>query len=226
MSSEGFENLELMGHAKNYLHHVGKLVAKYLPSKGTIIDFGSGDGVQTGFVGVNPDSLLCVESNLRMRAKLQKLKYTTASDLESSALKEFDAAYSINCLEHILDDRRVAKQIGSCLKHGSRFIIFVPALPILFSSMDQRVGHVRRYSRRSLKELLENSGYSIEKMKFVDSLGVLFTLLYKAIGNKSGEPSVWSIKTYDRIFFPLSRLLDLLLNQIIGKNLLVVALKK
>ena len=225
MTNIGSENLELMSNAKNYLNHVGKIVARQLPSKGKIIDFGAGDGRQTSLVGVSRDSLLCVESNERMQAKLQELNYHTVSGLKDYSLEEFEAAYSINCLEHIEDDWFVVNQIRTLLKQGSKFVIFVPALPILFSSMDRRVGHIRRYSKRSLRKVLENSGYSIEKMRFVDSLGVLFTLLFKVIGDESGEPSVWSIKIYDRVFFPISRLLDMLFGHIIGKNLIAVAVK-
>jgi hypothetical protein len=91
--------------------------------------------------------------------------------------------------------------------------------------MDTRVGHFRRYSRQSIREILQANGFTIEKMVYVDSLGALITLLFKLSRNKDGVPSEKSLILFDKYIFPVSCLFDRFLNRIFGKNIFVIARK-
>jgi hypothetical protein len=66
-------------------------------------------------------------------------------------------------------------------------------------------------------------GFEIERAEYADSLGFFVTLLYKVIGSRAGDISSGSVRFYDRVVFPLSRLLDRVgLSRLFGKNLLAV----
>src|SRR5689334_21663708 len=94
------------------------------------------------------------------------------------------------------------------LKKGGRLLVYVPAFQILFSSMDRKVGHVRRYTRQDLAEKVTAAGFRVVDNSYVDSIGFFVTLLYKLIGSDSGDINRKALIIYDRVLFPLSRLLD------------------
>ena len=99
------------------------------------------------------------------------------------------------------------------------------AFQVLFSDMDRKVGHYRRYTRASLVAKVEAAGYDVMASWYVDSIGFLATLAYKALARPGGGINRRSLVIYDRVLFPVSVLCDLLANRFFGKNVLVVARK-
>jgi hypothetical protein len=72
-------------------------------------------------------------------------------------------------------------------------------------------------------------GFELEQIRYVDILGVPATLVTKILGYKNGLGigSSLSMRIYDSLVFPLSKLLDSLgFKKIIGKNLFAVAVKR
>jgi hypothetical protein len=59
-------------------------------------------------------------------------------------------------------------------------------------------------------------------MRYCDSIGFVLAVLFKLIGNKSGEPSEFSLKVFDNVLWPASRAVDAI-NPFFGKNVLAVA---
>ncbi len=203
--------------------YVGRLVATNIPKFGEIIELGAGNGVQTGFVGIQRERLVCIESDQRMQEVLTHLDFEVVGNLSELRQNKYSGAYSINCLEHIEDDYNALKELHGKLASGSALVIYVPALPMLFSSMDRRVGHFRRYTKKGLRDVIEKSGYSISEIRYVDSLGFLVTLIFKIVGNRSGTPSRGSVKLFDKFLFPVSTRIDRVTNRLVGKNLFAVA---
>ena len=144
-------------------------------------------------------------------------------DLSSVADGTVACIYSLNVLEHIEDDTAIVRELRRKLKPGGKLLIYVPAFQVLYSSMDRKVGHFRRYRLGPLCALLKSAQFEVQDARYVDSLGFLATLVFKLIDKGSGEINVGMLKLYDRAVFPLSRLLDLLLGRVGGKNLFVVA---
>lgn len=70
----------------------------------------------------------------------------------------WDSITMFDVLEHIENDRGTLKKAAKGLKPGGALIITVPAYNWLFSFHDQFLGHCRRYNRRQIKKLLEESG--------------------------------------------------------------------
>lgn len=221
----GAENLDLMENAVRYTAYVGQLVASELPTSGNILEFGAGSGSQTAHVLKPTERLTCIEINPELQETLTRRGYKVASGLSEISDYSQSCVYSINCLEHIEDDECVLNTLTNKIESGGKIIIYVPAMPILFSSMDKLVGHHRRYKRKSLNELVRSQGLSIVESHYVDSLGAIPSLLYRLIPNSSGEPSVRSLKIYDAFLFPVSKFCDRFFGKFFGKNLFVVAVK-
>jgi len=222
----GAENLELMENAVRYTSYVGKIVADALPSTGRIVEFGAGSGTQTSHVMSPSDRLTCIEINPDLQAVLRSKGYQAAGSLDDVPTALASAIYSINCLEHIEDDGAALRQIHEKLTDDGTLVLYVPAMPVLFSSMDKLVGHYRRYRRRELVALLAGAGFRVTTARYVDSVGVLPSLIYKMIPKASGEPSAKSLKFYDNYLFPFSLVVDKVTAKLLGKNVFVVAVKK
>ena len=223
---QGDENLDLMKDAPRYTKYVGGLVGRLLPSAGFIVEIGSGNGQQTRAVISPSERLVCVEPSRQQQASLRQLGYTVVENVCEIPFDSVDALFSLNCFEHVEDDTNLLRQSISKMPVGGRVVIFVPALPILFSEMDARVGHVRRYTKKSLCKLLNDAGVAVEHLRYVDSIGALLSLLYRVLPLSTGEPSSWTIRFYDLLLLPVSRLIDTFCHRFIGKNLLVVGSKK
>ena len=81
-----------------------------------------------------------------------------------------DLVVAFDVLEHIADHDRAVAEVGRVLRPGGRFLVAVPADPRLWSEHDVAVDHVRRYTRVTLREVLERGGFTIDSM---DSWNVL-----------------------------------------------------
>jgi predicted SAM-dependent methyltransferase len=148
---------------------------------------------------------------------------TTFADLKGIDDDSIDVVYTLNVLEHIVDDVGAIEVIRRKLRVGGTLLIYVPAFPLLYSRMDAKVGHVRRYRLAELHNKVTNAGLTVTRLEYVDSLGFLMTLAYRACGSKSGDINPRALRAYDRFIFPLSRLADHTLKRVVGKNLLLVA---
>ena len=73
--------------------------------------------------------------------------------------------------------------------------------------------------------MLRGVGFEILDGGYVDSLGFLATLAFKAADDGSGAINVRALRFYDRVVFPLSRILDHLVGGFVGKNVYLIARK-
>jgi len=136
-----------------------------------------------------------------------------------------DFIYTLNVLEHIETDQDVLNSLYSKIKPGGKLLIYVPAFQVLFSSMDTKVGHFRRYTRKNLATKVSKAGFEIKQNHYVDSLGFFVSILFKFFGDSTGSISYKSVKFYDRYLFPISKFLDIFFNGFLGKNVLLIAYK-
>ncbi len=134
-----------------------------------------------------------------------------------------DYIYALNVLEHIEDDEATLMKIWSKLKPDGVLLVYVPAFQILYSSMDRKVGHFRRYTKRALLEKLRKVGFHVMNARYADSLGFFVSLLFRFLGNNTGSLNCLGLILYDRIIFPISKICDVLFSSFLGKNIIVVA---
>src|SRR5580693_4638297 len=75
-----------------------------------------------------------------------------------------DLVTAFDILEHIEEDYLAAAEITRVLRPGGTALIAVPADMALWSSHDTAVGHVRRYTRGTLTQVITKGGLLIEDM--------------------------------------------------------------
>lgn len=191
-----------------------------------ILEFGAGTGslaeIWRSSFGIVP---VCVEIDPSLILFLRKRGFETHSSI-SSVNTLFDYVYTSNVLEHIEDEVSTLREIKTIMKKGAVIAIYVPALPFLFSDFDFRVGHFRRYSKVELTNRVQEAGFLVTSCTYNDSLGVFASLATKIMGykNKLGLGTEKSMKLYDLLIYPLSKILDrIVFKNLIGKNLLLIA---
>ncbi|MEW8630063.1 MAG: methyltransferase domain-containing protein [Candidatus Thiodiazotropha sp.] len=135
----------------------------------------------------------------------------------------FDSILYVNVLEHIEDDLAELANAHAALKQNGYLLVFVPALPWLYSELDRQVGHFRRYVKRGLVKIARQQGFRIVKARYFDIAGILpWYVNFVLLGNSIGGGSV---SLYDRVVVPLARPLESLLPPPIGKNILLIGQK-
>ena len=73
------------------------------------------------------------------------------------------------------------------LKKNGILFLFLPAKMLLWSGMDEAVGHYRRYEFREIKIKCEKAGFNIKKIHYVDSIGFFASLAIKIFGYNTNE---------------------------------------
>jgi SAM-dependent methyltransferase len=222
----GRDNLEVMRDAVNYNKYLIELILSFARKGDTVVDFGAGSGTFSSPVIANGYSVTCVETDPILASSLERQGLAVLNDLAQAEDESIDYIYSLNVLEHIEDDTSVVALWYRKLRPGGRLMVYVPAFQMLFSSMDRKVGHIRRYSKGELRQKLAKAGFEIAVSRYADSVGLFATLAYKLFGNDDGTINRKSLIFYDRWIFPLSRQLDTITHQILGKNVYVLAIKK
>ena len=235
MGYNGTDNLKIMECAKNYNEFLVNLVLKRLKIKKRnfkkILDFGCADGFfmekifkkdpSLNLSGVDSDNEAILSCKLKGFNCFLELK-------EIDEKEKFDFIYSFNALEHILDDVQVLSDLNKKLNEKGELLLYLPAFNFLFSSMDRKIGHYRRYDKKDIIKKLKTAGFKNVKAEYCDFIGVFATLAYilkdKFFKNNNGNIKEAQIKFYDCIF-PLSLFFDNFLKLFLGKNIIVIASK-
>lgn len=150
----------------------------------------------------------------------------------------FDLVICSEVLEHIPDHDRAAGEIVRVLKPGHLLAVSVPrylpericwALSDDYGSVNQ--GHVRIYRKQDLIELLERAGTRLIRVHYAHSIHTPYWWLKCLLGPTRTDVS--AVNRYHRLLVwdimqkPLAtRLVDRLLNPLLGKSLVVYMVKK
>ena len=197
--------------------------------KRKVIDFGAGTGTLAEIFRekymLEP---VCIEVDPTLKKLLTSKKFEVHDSLEKIGFK-YSYIYSSNVLEHIENDLDALIEIRSFMASNGKLAIYVPAIPFLFSELDQKAGHYRRYSRKDLTAKVSAAGFKIEKCFYSDSLGILATLVLKIFGyrNRFKLGDGTSLIIYDKLLYPISQFLDRIgFRKLCGKNLLLFAVNQ
>jgi SAM-dependent methyltransferase len=224
-SYTGVDNLEAMAEAQNYNRFLVHEVLFHGRDARRALDFGAGTGTFARSLREHGLNVSCVEPDQSLRDELRRHGFESHAGLDSVASASVDFIFSLNVLEHIEDHEATVRDLYQRLRPGGRLYLYLPAFNLLFSSMDRKVGHYRRYRIGPLVKLLLRSGFTISNARYADSLGFFVTLLYRFIGNDRGDLSPRALRLYDRVIFPVSCLLDRVLGRFLGKNVAVTAIR-
>lgn len=133
----------------------------------------------------------------------------------------YNTVVYLNVLEHINDDVEEINNASSKLKKNGHLIILVPAHQKLYSKFDKAVGHCKRYDISFFRNI-NNNNLKLKKLVYLDALGYLLYFLNKIFFKEEEYPSKTKIMIWDKIFIPLTIILDFLTFYKFGKNILCI----
>ena len=93
------------------------------------------------------------------------------------------------------------------LRPGGRLILWVPAMEWLYSDLDRRIGHHRRYHLKQLRQLLGETGFEPAELRYVNAIGAIgWWVMAKQLRRR--PTSAASVQLFDRVVVPVQRRVD------------------
>jgi SAM-dependent methyltransferase len=171
--------LESVASAVNYHDWLTSLALPHLGEHPLELGSGLGDYARrwldqgVGRVTVteaDPDRL----SRLQERFAAEDRVHVRLLDVTQPAPEPADhsAFVMVNVLEHIPDDVTALRAAHSLVRPGGAVVVLVPAFPFAMSRFDRAVGHVRRYTVRSLTRVMTEAGLTVEDVRYVNLPGL------------------------------------------------------
>ena len=174
-------------------------VKRFPPARGVFFDVGGGNG--------------CVSAALKS-AGYPTVVVEPSSDAAANALRRGlspvvratlgDAGFRDGCgggvglfdvLEHIAGSEDFLVSVRRCLSTDGRVYLTVPAYQSLWSADDEYAGHLRRYRKHELTNVLQRAGFVVEYVTSLFWWLPLPLLLFRTIpfrlgrGRRSAQPS-------------------------------------
>lgn len=175
--AHGSEILARLNRAPRFTKWMADTIRPYLGER--ILEIGAGIGnLTTNLIpraaywasDINPYYLERLKRLKQAKPYLQ-VHYTDASVAETYPPEHFDTVICLNVVEHLEDDVRALRNIRGSLDHDGRAVILVPNGPRLFGSLDEVLGHYRRYTRDQLVEACVRAGFHVEKVIKFNRIG-------------------------------------------------------
>ncbi len=231
--------LEAMAGASNYHRWILAIFAPYLGRH--LVEVGAGLGSFAELILTHHDceTLALVEPSGEMyqqlEARVQGMPSSPRVDTYHANFPEAaplikaahapDSVVYVNVLEHIADDEAELKAIHNALSDHGRVFLFVPALSWLFGAFDERVGHLRRYTKKELEEKLHRAGFRTILSTYFDLAGIApWWIKYRLFKSANMQPG--AVRFYDRYIVPAARRFEAVIHPPLGKNVIVVAEKQ
>jgi SAM-dependent methyltransferase len=170
---------------------------------------------------VDPDAVASMARRFADRPEVEarRLDLTTG---EVEVDPPVSTVVAINVLEHIEDDEGALRALTRAVEPEGRLVLWVPGYQQLYGDFDRKVGHVRRYTPRTLRAAFVGAGLRPELVKPVNLLGgVAWWLTVRRGGVGSPRPGL--VRVYDRIVVPMTRALESRVTPPFGQSVLGVA---
>jgi SAM-dependent methyltransferase len=134
----------------------------------------------------------------------REVKEARLPDLTMFERNGYDLIALLDVLEHVPDDLAALRAIHMRLKPGGALLMTVPANAWMWSAHDSAHHHLRRYSKRQLKELFLRSGLEVQLLSYFNTLLFPPIALSRVVGKVTRRQSA-----YDRLpSAPVNWLLD------------------
>ena len=223
-------DLEVLADLPNYYGWIIKKFRPYL--KGRTMEIGTGIGTISKLIFDDVEELILVEpsanlteylpTSISKSPKVSVFNETLEQRLPQMADHSCDTIIMVNVLEHIEDDGSALEALHRVLKPDGHLLLFVPALQSLYSELDRKHGHFRRYHLAPLAYKLNTHGFKIQDKRYFDLAGVFPWWLINTLGKKTDFNQAMAT-LYDRFFIPVTKFIERFIVPPLGKNILIIA---
>jgi SAM-dependent methyltransferase len=203
------ETLESLTSAINYHAWLTSLAWPFLGDDPIELGSGLGDYAQAWLDG----GLARIRVTERDPARLAVLKERFAGDsrVHTDDLDVFHAPpadhscfVAYNVLEHIENDVGVLRAAQRLVRTGGAVVMLVPAFPFAAGRFDRDVGHVRRYTKRTLRHAYERAGMVVEDIYYLNAPGLVAWFIGMRLLRMTPRDGV-SVRLWDRLVVPVAQ---------------------
>ena len=199
-------------------YHKKRLIQKIFKKyslKGDIVEVGCGDGSLLGQFYGSANNLYGYDISEKAielaKSRFGDTAFFSVGDItkpDTLSEKKFDVVLCSEVLEHIENDRLAIKHLYNLLKPGGCLIMTVPHLKRYWSHLDTSDGHVRRYEKDALKDMLNGIGFVVYEN--FDWGYPLFHLYYERILKREKKNIMGDVSRKPVLKYFLSKILILL----------------
>jgi SAM-dependent methyltransferase len=220
------EVLEDLAQAANYRRWLCSLALPYLGENPLEIGSGNGDHAEEWrsagrrLTVTEPEPARFALLSRRFAGDVQVAVEQLGLPTDLTATHSAVVAY--NVLEHIEDDVAALASCGRLVRPGGAVVVLVPAFEFAMSRFDREIGHFRRYRVGSLRRAMEAAGLTVERLQYVNSLGLLawwWGMRVCGLRPRDGR----ALATWDRFVIPLVRRLEAGRRPAFGQSVFAVA---
>jgi glycosyltransferase involved in cell wall biosynthesis len=178
--AHGGEILDRLNRAPRFNQWMADVIRLYVGSR--VLEIGAGTGnlsmqlMPRAVYWATDVNRHYLDYLLKLRATrpYMRVAFTDAADQKTYPTgQSFDTVVCLNVIEHIQDDIGALRNIRNVLADGGRAIILVPCGPWLFGTLDEVLGHFRRYTSDELASVCAEAGFRVEDILKFNRAGVL-----------------------------------------------------
>jgi SAM-dependent methyltransferase len=169
----GARILDTLAHTPRLNQWMAETVRPFVGSR--VLELGAGIGNLTRHIVQHRRSYVATDIDeehlARLRTRFQnrpnlRMEHCDLTKPEdfSPFVQQMDTVICLNVVEHVEDDGLALANIASTLVEGGRAIVLVPQGQSVYGTLDEVLGHQRRYSEEELKSKMERAGLQVEKM--------------------------------------------------------------
>ncbi len=169
----GARILDLLADTPRFNAWMASVVSPYLGKR--VLEIGAGIGNMTAvlsrgrklYTATDLDSehveRLRVRFATNPRIRVEQVDASKPADFLT--LKGgFDSVVCLNVLEHVENDKAGFANLFESLEPGGRAVVLVPRGNRLFGTLDEVLGHCRRYTKTELEARMLEAGFEVEKI--------------------------------------------------------------
>ena len=197
----------------------------------SVLEVGSGMGAFSEQLAARGlDRLVLSDADEFFLSRLRE-RYGGRDDIEFAQIRlpgrieigePVESVVAMNVLEHIEDDAQALRDLAAVVTPGGRIVLWVPAYMQLYGEFDRKLGHVRRYTPKTIRAAVERAGL---RTSYVRPLNLLGALAWWVAVRRGGvqRPNNRLAALYDAVVVPVSRTLEKVVRPPFGQSLVCVA---
>ncbi|HJT86825.1 MAG TPA: glycosyltransferase [Bryobacteraceae bacterium] len=169
----GGQILDTLAHTPRFNSWMADVIQPLVGSR--VLELGAGIGNLTRHFSrgrlayiatdIDPEHLARLRTRFQNRPTLQvkHCDLTCPEDFQPF-MGQVDSVICLNVVEHVKDDGLALRNIWSALPPGGRAVILVPQGQRIYGTLDEVLGHYRRYSEEELRGKMQQAGFRVDKI--------------------------------------------------------------
>lgn len=169
----GPEILEAFTNAPRFNRWMADTIRPFLGER--VLEIGAGIGNLSRHLAPRRKLYIATDIDLehlaRLRTRLEHRPNLQIRRCDLAQAEDFvelagsvDTVVCLNVVEHVEDDVGALANLYAALAPGGRAVVLVPHDQRIYGTLDEALGHWRRYSHEELRRKMERAGFAVERI--------------------------------------------------------------